>query len=112
MVNGTGPPVRARGRPGDGPGTAAILSYLGLTQAQLRTGLRGGLTLAEIATGQGKTVSGLAAAIVADAKTHLDAAVTAGQLTVAQESTILADIGSHVAGVVNLPGPPVGGPSP
>jgi len=108
LVNSTGPPGGHRG-PG-GPGSAAILSYLGLTQAQLRTDLQNGQTLAQVATGQGKTVSGLEAAIVADAKTHLAAAVGAGTLTAAQEAAMLADISSHVADMVNSTGPPSGGP--
>jgi hypothetical protein len=112
MVNSTGPPaggMRGPGGPG-GPGGAAIADYLGLTQAQLRTDLQGGQTLAQIATAQGKTVSGLEAAIVADAKTHLDAAVAAGKLTAAQEASILADLSSHVADMVTSTGPPAGGP--
>ena len=92
------------GPPGHGagpPGAAAIASYLGLSQADLRSNLQTGKTLAQIATAQGKTVSGLEAAIVADAKTHLDAAVAAGKLTASQEATILADLSSHVADRVN-----------
>ena len=57
---------------------AAVASYLGLTRAQLRTQLRSGKSLAQIATAQGKTVAGLKAAILAEAKTRLDKAVTAG----------------------------------
>jgi hypothetical protein len=112
MVNSTGPPpggMRGPGGPG-GPGSAAIADYLGLTQTQLRTDLQGGQTLSQIATAQGRTVSGLEAAIVADAKTHLDAAVAAGQLTAAQEASMLADLSSHVADMVNSTGPPAGGP--
>jgi hypothetical protein len=108
---GDGPPgaVAMPGGPG-GPGTPAIAEYLGLTQAQLRADIQGGQTLAQIADAQGKSVSGLEAAIVADAKTHLDAAVAAGKLTTSQEATILADLSSHVAERVNSTGPPAGGP--
>jgi hypothetical protein len=121
MVNSTGPPPGAggpggpgghggHGGPGGGPATAAIATYLGLTQAQIQADLKGGQTFAQIAVAQGKTASGLEAAIVADAKTHLDAAVTAGKLTSAQETTMLADLTSHVADMVNSSGPPKGGP--
>ena len=96
-------------RPGPGPGAKAIADYLGLTAAELRTQLQAGKTLAQVATAQGKTVSGLEDAIVAGAKTHLDADVAAGKLTAAQEATILADITSHVADMVNHTGPPAGG---
>src|SRR5436305_15007889 len=57
--------------PGPGPGGQAIADYLGLTSADLRTQLEAGKTLADVATAQGKSVSGLADAIVADATTHL-----------------------------------------
>ncbi len=115
MVNHTGPPAGGPGGPGGpghgpGPGAKAIADYLGLTAAELRTQLQAGKTLAEVATAQGKTVSGLKDAIVADAKSHLDAEVTAGTITAAQESTMLSDLTSHVADMVNHTGPPSGGP--
>src|SRR4051812_16258733 len=69
--NGSGPPA------GGPPGAAAIAGYLGLSASDLQTDLKSGKTLAQIATAQGKTVSGLEAAMLADAKTHLDADVTA-----------------------------------
>jgi hypothetical protein len=94
---------------GGPPGGAAIAAYLGLTSDQVQTDLKDGQTLAQIATAQGKTASGLEDAIVADAKTRLDAAVTAGTLTVAQETTMLADIQAHVADMVNSTGPPARG---
>jgi hypothetical protein len=108
LINSTGPPAGMRG-PGGGPGGAAIADYLGLTAAELRADLQKGQTLAQIATAQGRSVTGLEAAIVADAKTHLDAAVAAGKLTTAQEASMLADLTSHVADTVNSTGPPAGG---
>ncbi len=110
IVSSTGPPAGGHGGPGGGPATKAIADYLGLTSDQIRTQLQSGKTLAQVATAQGKTVSGLEAAIVADAKTHLDAAVTAGKLTAAQETSMLSDLQSHVADMVNSTGPPAGGP--
>jgi hypothetical protein len=100
------------GLPGPGPGAGgqAIANYLGLTAAELRTQLGSGKTLADIATAQGKSVSGLEDAIVADAKTHLDTAVAAGRLTADQESTMLSNLTAHVADFVNHSGPPAGGP--
>ncbi len=120
MVNSTGPPAGAKGGPGGpggpgggpggGPASQAVAAYLGLTVSALQVDLKGGQTLAQVATAQGKTVAGLEAAILADAKTHLDAAVTAGKLTSAQETTMLAGLSSHVADIVNSTGPPAGGP--
>lgn len=113
MVNSTGPPAGMKdgpGGPGGGPAGQAIASYLGITVSALQSDLKDGQTLAQVATAQGKTVAGLEAAILADAKTHLDAEVTAGRLTSAQEATMLADLSSHVAGIVDSTGPPAGGP--
>jgi hypothetical protein len=110
IVNSTGPPDGGRGGPGGGPATKAIADYLGLTSDEIRTQLQSGKTLAQVATAQGKTVDGLQAAIVADAKTHLDAAVAAGKLTATQETSMLSDLQSHVANMVNSTGPPAGGP--
>jgi hypothetical protein len=65
----------------------------------------------EIATAQGKTVGGLEEAIVSDAKAHLDLAVADGKLTAAQEATMLTNLQSHVADMVNSTGgSPPGGP--
>jgi polyhydroxyalkanoate synthesis regulator phasin len=88
----------------DGPGKAgppaAIADYLGLTQDELRAQLESGKTLAQIASAQGKPVSGLE-----DAKTHLDQAVADGKLTSDQEQTMLAELKSHLDDVVNGTGP-------
>jgi hypothetical protein len=98
----------ATGSGGGPPGAAAIATYLGLTSDQIRAELASGETLAQLATAQGKTVAGLEAAIVGDATTDLDAAVTAGKLTSAQEATMLADLKAHVDEMVNATGPQAG----
>jgi hypothetical protein len=87
--------------PGPGPASQAIATYLGLTAAEIRTQLQAGKTLADLAKAQGKTVTGLEDAIVADAKTHLDEAVADGKLTSAQAASMLADLKSHVDDMVN-----------
>ena len=92
IVNHTGPPARHGGLGGP-PGAQAIAAYLGITAAQLRTDLQSGQSLADVATTQGKTVSGLEDAIVADASSHLDA-------------TQLANLKSHLDDIVNRTGPP------
>ena len=91
-----------------GPGgpPAAIASYLGLTEDQLRGQLESGKTLAQVASAQGKSVSGLEEVIYADAKAHLDEAVTNGKLTPDQEQTMLAELKSHLDEIVNHSGSP------
>jgi hypothetical protein len=109
FVNHSGPPAGGPGGPGHGPfDLSAVTGYLGIAAADLRTQLQAGNSLADVATAQGKSVSGLEDAIVASAKTHLDSEVSAGTLTATQESTILSGLTAHVADLVNHTGPPPG----
>jgi flagellar hook-length control protein FliK len=79
----------------------AAASYLGVTEAALRTNLREGSTLAEIAKEKGKSVDGLKAALVAAAKADLAEAVKDGRLTEAQQTEILADLPDRIDDLVN-----------
>jgi hypothetical protein len=103
LVNGHGRPQWGAGPRPFGAGAA---KYLGLTEAQLRAQLRNGKTLAQVATDQGKSVEGLKAAILADAKSRLDQAVAVGRLTAAQAEAILARLTSHIDDLVDRTGPP------
>lgn len=82
-----GGPHRGFGGPGHhGPdfklhGLDAAASYLGLTEAELRTQLNGGKTMAQIAKARDKSVDGLVDALVEDATKKIDKAVENGQLT-------------------------------
>lgn len=78
----------------------AAAAYLGVTEAELRTSLEDGDTLAEVATANGKTAAGLVDALVAAAKADLDEKVEAGRLTEAQRTSILADLESRMEDVV------------
>jgi hypothetical protein len=103
-----------------GPGLDAAATYLGVTEAQLRTALESGKTLADVAKANGKSVSGLVDAMVADAKQHIADEVAAGRMTKAQQTQILSDLEQHVTDMVNgaMPaghggpgfGPPPGAP--
>jgi hypothetical protein len=84
-----------------GPGFEAAATYLGVTEAQLQTALESGKTLADVAKANGKTVDGLVAAMVADAKQHIADEVAAGRLTEAQQTQILSDLEQHVTDMVN-----------
>lgn len=99
-----GVPHRGFGREGVGKLDAAA-TYLGLTEVQLRTELDGGKSLATVAKDHGKSVDGLVGALVADLKKHLDAAVTAGRITQAQEDAFLADAKQRITNFVNGKGP-------
>ena len=79
----------------------AAASYLGVTEAALKTSLSDGSTLADIAKEKGKSVDGLKAALVASAKADLAQAVKDGRLTEAQQTEILADLSNRIDGLVN-----------
>ena len=92
---------------GHGPGfhhfadLDAAASYLGVTEAALRTELESGKTLAEVAEDKGKSVDGLVEAIVAAAKADLQDAVADGRLTDAQRDQIVATLEERITAKVN-----------
>ncbi len=107
-----GPGLHARGMMLGpiGPGADAAAKYLGLSQAELRTQLRKGKSLAYVAKTQGKSVDGLEQAIVDAAKADLDKAVAAGDLTQKQADEMLKGLTEHVDELVQGKGPGPGGP--
>ena len=98
---GVGPGLVDRGGHHGFVDFAAAATFLGVTQAELRSSLEDGDTLAEIATANGKTTAGLANALVAAAKADLDAKVKSGRLTPAQRTSIIADLESRIDDVVD-----------
>ena len=79
-----------------GPAT----KYLGITPQELRSELRAGKSLAQIARAHGKTVEGLVDAVVAPARARLDAAVANGHLTQQRADEVLARLTDSVGKVV------------
>ena len=101
-LGGGGDHGHGRGGPGGrGMSLDAAATYIGVTATELRTQLAAGKTLATIATDNGKTVDGLKAALTTAATKDLDAAVTAGRLTAAQETKILADLPARLDQEIN-----------
>jgi len=88
---------------------AAAAAYVGTTEADLRTKLQAGQTLAQIATAAGKTRDGLIAAMVADGNAKIDAALAAGTITAAQAAEKKAALTAHVTAEVDQTRP-AGGP--
>ena len=68
-----------------------------MTEAQLRTALDGGKTLAQVAKSKGKSVDGLVKALVADAKARLADAVKDGRLTQAQSKAMQSGLEARIA---------------
>jgi ribosomal protein S20 len=78
-------------------GVTAAADALDMTPAELRTQLRSGKTLKEIATAEGVNYDTLTSAIVAAVKTDLDAAVKAGKITQARADRILDRLERNLA---------------
>jgi hypothetical protein len=107
---GPGPGGPGRGGPGfffhgprffHGPGAdggplGAAAKYLGLTETQLFKDIGSGKSLADVAKAQGKSLSGLKAAMTAAIKARLDKAVTAKVLSSAEEQKMLSGISSQL----------------
>lgn len=96
VAGGVLPRAQPRGS-GLRAGANAAEDYLGVSAATLRSELASGETLAQIASGTpGKTADGLKAAVLATAKTRLDAAVASGAITSDQERTRLARLSARI----------------
>jgi hypothetical protein len=89
------------GKPPLGDAIAAAADYVGLSVDQLAQQLKGGKSLADVATAQGKSVDGLEQALIDSARSDLDKSVAAGDMTAAQEQQVLDQLTSQVDGFVN-----------
>jgi hypothetical protein len=106
---GLGGPGLDRHRVGPGDELKVAASYLGTTQAALRTSLAKGQTLAQVAKDRGKSVDGLVAALVEAEKQEWAQAVKDGRMTAAQRDAMLAGLKERMTALVNG-GPPLGVP--
>ena len=84
-----------------GPGLDAAATALGITADELRTELEGGTTIAEVAAAKGVDVQTVIDAMVAQAKTHLDEEVAAGEHTQEEADQKLADLTERITDSVN-----------
>ncbi|HYR94272.1 MAG TPA: hypothetical protein VEP48_08725 [Methylomirabilota bacterium] len=97
----------------DGDALTVASTYLGVTEADLRTKLQAGQNLGQIAASTaGKTRDGLIATLVADENKEIDAAQTAGKITAAQATQQKATVTTTVTAIVDgtAPAPGLGGP--
>src|SRR4029077_6122226 len=82
---------RGFGGPGEliGKGLDVVATTLGITTDEVLTALESGQSLADLAVSKGKTAQDVVDAIVAEATTKINAAVTANKLTQAEADKIL-----------------------
>ena len=102
LVN-NGPPVPPTGQGGGQGGPLQLAAtYLGVSVSDLIKDFQNGESLADVVGNTtGTTVDGLVQAMLAPAQKKLDAAVSAGTITSAQESAILAKMTTALTNFVN-----------
>lgn len=85
---------------------------IGITADELRTALRDGSTVAEVAEANDVDAQTVIDALVADATTRIDAAVAAGDLDAERAEAMKAALPERITALVNGegPGPRAGGP--
>jgi hypothetical protein len=84
---------------GRDPVARAAADYLVLSQAQLRSELQSGKSLADVATAQGKPVSGLKGAILAATTSWVNAS---SKLSAAQKAEVISEVKSHLDVIVSM----------
>lgn len=94
---------------GPGRSLSAAATALGMSEADLRTALDSGQTIAQVAADKGVDVQVVIDALVAEANTHIDAEVASGELTQAEADARKADVVQRVTDMVNNVRP-AGGP--
>jgi hypothetical protein len=97
-------PLGGFGHRGDfhiGASLDTIAKALGMTIDELRTALRSGQSIAQIAQSKNVAIQKVIDALTADAKTALDAAVKAGRLTQAQADQMLTTAKDRLSQFVN-----------
>ena len=83
----------------------AAAKFLGLTEAELRTQLRSGKSLADIAKDKGKSVNDLKAAMKSAITSELDQAVKDGKLTADQRTKIEQNLDTALDRLINRTAP-------
>jgi hypothetical protein len=94
------------GRGGGGFGLDVAATTLKMTEAELRTALAEGKTLAQVAKDQGVSVNALIDALVKDKAARIAQAVEDGRLTQAQADAMTKDLRARVTERVNRVRPP------
>jgi hypothetical protein len=98
---GHGGPWGRGGHRGPGFDGEVLAGLLNIDVDTLRSDLRGGKTVAEIATEQGVDPQTVIDALVAEAKSHLDLSVQNGRLTQAEADAKLAEVTQRITDFVN-----------
>ena len=103
----TTPSVEKADRPSP---LAAASKVLGITEAELKTELVAGKSVADVAKAKNIDLSTVKAVLLAEAKAHIDAEVAAGKHTAAEGAAKLAEMTSRIDTMLTTAGLPARGP--
>ena len=103
----TTPSVEKADRPSP---LAAASKVLGITEAELKTELEAGKSISDVAKAKNIDLATVKAALLAEAKAHIDAEVAAGKHTAAEGATKLAEVTTRIDTMLTTAGLPARGP--
>ena len=89
---------------------ATVSKVLGITETELKTELQAGKSIADVATAKNIDLAAVKAALLAEAKAHIDAEVAAGKYTAAEGVTKLAEKTARIDTMLTTAGLPARGP--
>jgi lipoate-protein ligase A len=96
---------------GDRPSPLAAASkVLGITETELKTELQAGKSVADVAKAKNIDLATVKAALLSEAKAHIDAEVAAGKHTAAEGAAELAKVTSRIDSMLTTAGLPARGP--
>ena len=88
---------------------ATVSKALGVTEAELKTELEAGKSVSDVAKAKNIDLATVKAALLAEAKAHVDAAVAAGKHTAAEGVAKLAEVTSRIDTMLTTAGLPARG---
>jgi hypothetical protein len=89
---------------------ATAAKVLGMTETELKTELQAGKSVSDVAKAKNIDLATVKAALLAEAKAHIDAEVAAGKHTAAEGVTKLAEVTSRIDIMLTTAGLPARGP--
>jgi cytidylate kinase len=89
---------------------ATAAKVLGMTETELKTELQAGKSVSDVAKAKNIDLATVKAALLAEAKAHIDAEVAAGKHTAAEGVTKLAEVTSRIDTMLTTAGLPARGP--
>ena len=89
---------------------ATVSKVLGITEAELKAELEAGKSVSDVAKAKNIDLATVKAALLAEAKAHIDAEVAAGKHTAAEGAAKLAEVTSRIDTMLTTAGLPARGP--